>query len=214
MDSTDPGTAEPRLSRQKNGRCSTGLSRPGATSASLPLIPFPTTRWPVSSAQPIRPLLLASCSRGTSSSSPTSTSGDGSRPQFDAINQSESARLDPGPRADLYRHLKLEGILEAPLNLAATCDHRRGVPFVLGRGPIPATDLYSTCLAVENLWLAARVEGVGVGWVSIIDVAAVARLLGLPDGVELVAYLCVGYPREFREVPMLEEVGWKARTPA
>ena len=107
----------------------------------------------------------------------------------------------------------MEGILEAPLNLAVTCDHRRDAPFVLGRAPVPATDLYSTCLAIENLWLAARAEGIGVGWVSLLDYAAVERLLGLPDGVQLVAYLCLGYPREFRATPMLEEVGWKARAP-
>jgi len=132
---------------------------------------------------------------------------------FETANQTEAARLDPAPRAALYRRLKLEGILEAPLNLAVTCDHRRGAPFVLGRGPVPATDRDSTCLAIENLWLAARAEGVGVGWVSILDYAAVERLLGVPAGVELIAYLCVGYPREFREIPMLEEVGWSTRLP-
>ena len=73
--------------------------------------------------------------------------------------------------------------------------------------------MFSTCLAVQNLWLAARAEGVGVGWVSILDREETAALLGLPEGVELVAYLCVGYPREFGARPMLEEVGWKNRVP-
>ena len=78
---------------------------------------------------------------------------------------------------------------------------------------MPQTDLFSTCLAMQNLWLAARAEGVGVGWVSILDRPAVERLLQLPPGVQLVAYLCVGYPVEFRPRPMLEEVGWKDRQP-
>ncbi len=132
---------------------------------------------------------------------------------FEEQNARELARIGPADRQALYRTLKLEGVLEAPLNLAVTCDHRRDAPFVLGRAPMPQTDLFSTCLAVQNLWLAARAEGVGVGWVSILDYPATARLLGLPAGVDLVAYLCVGYPVEFRPRPMLEEVGWKERQP-
>jgi 5,6-dimethylbenzimidazole synthase len=131
---------------------------------------------------------------------------------FQDTNAREQTRITDTARQNLYARLKLEGILEAPLNLAVTCDRRRDAPFVLGRGPMPQTDLYSTCLAIQNLWLAARVEGVGVGWVSILDPLAVGRLLELPEGVELVAYLCLGYPLEFRSKPMLEEVGWKART--
>ena len=130
---------------------------------------------------------------------------------FQEHNEREAARIADEERKRLYEQLKLEGILEAPLNLAVTCDHRRDAPFVLGRGPMPQTDLYSTCLAIENIWLAARAEGVGIGWVSILDPHAVANLLQLPPEVELVAYLCVGYPIEFRARPMLEEVGWKER---
>jgi len=132
---------------------------------------------------------------------------------FEEVNARESARIDDPARKELYARLTLEGILEAPLNLAITCDTRRDAPFVLGRAPEPETDVFSTCLAIQNLWLAARAEGVGVGWVSILDRAAVEGLLGLPDGVRLVAYLCVGYPVEFRPRPMLEEVGWKGRQP-
>ncbi|HEY7328434.1 MAG TPA: 5,6-dimethylbenzimidazole synthase [Gemmataceae bacterium] len=130
---------------------------------------------------------------------------------FEERNKQEAAQIEDEDRKRLYDHLKLEGILESPLNLAVTCDHRRDSPFVLGRGPMPQTDLYSTCLAIENIWLAARAEGVGIGWVSILDPHAVANILQLPTGVELVAYLCVGYPIEFRPRPMLEEVGWKDR---
>jgi 5,6-dimethylbenzimidazole synthase len=130
---------------------------------------------------------------------------------FDQINACELERIEATERKELYARLKLEGILEAPLNIAVTCDSGRDAPFVLGRGPMPQTDLFSTCLAIQNMWLAARAEGVGVGWVSILDSAKTEQLLGLPSGVQLVAYLCVGYPIEFRSRPMLEEVGWKAR---
>jgi 5,6-dimethylbenzimidazole synthase len=132
---------------------------------------------------------------------------------FEEVNARELARIDDPGRKELYARLTLEGILEAPLNLAITCDTRRDAPFVLGRAPMPETDVFSTCLAIQNLWLAARAEGVGVGWVSILDRPAVERLLQLPSGVRLVAYLCVGYPVEFRPRPMLEEVGWKGRQP-
>lgn len=130
---------------------------------------------------------------------------------FETRNEREAAQIEDAERKSLYGRLKLEGILEAPLNLAVTCDHRRDSPFVLGRGPMPQTDVYSTCLAVENIWLAARAEGVGIGWVSILDPKTVENILQLPQGVELVAYLCVGYPIEFHTRPMLEEVGWKER---
>lgn len=135
------------------------------------------------------------------------------RASFEATNQAELARIGDEERRKLYRSFKLEGILEAPLNLAVTCDRQRDQPFVLGRAPMPDTDLYSTCLAIENLWLAARAEGIGVGWVSILDSLEVAKLLALPEGVQLVAYLCLGQPVEFRDRPMLEEAGWKERTP-
>lgn len=130
---------------------------------------------------------------------------------FEATNSKEQNKLEGDGRSGLYQSLKLEGILEAPMNIAVTCDHSRAGPFVLGRAPMPQTAPYSVCLAIENLWLAARVEGVGVGWVSILDPESVARILELPPGVELVAYLCIGYPLEFRPKPLLEEVGWKRR---
>ncbi len=118
-----------------------------------------------------------------------------------------------GERKELYDSLKLQGILDTPLNLAVTCDRRRKGPHVLGRNTIRDTDIYSTCCAIQNLWLAARAEGVGVGWVSILDPSAVAAILGLPPDVLLVAYLCVGYPVAFGDRPLLEEVGWERRIP-
>lgn len=135
------------------------------------------------------------------------------RESFEKTNAAELTKLSADERRDLYTRMKLEGILESPLNIAVTCDESRGGTFVLGRAPMPETSLYSACLAIENMWLAARAEGIGVGWVSILDPARVASILGLPDSVRLVAYLCVGYPEEFRPRPMLEETGWRERLP-
>ncbi len=130
---------------------------------------------------------------------------------FDRENARASENYS-GARQALYRSLKLEGILESALNVCVTCDRTRGGR-VLGRNTIFDTDLLSTCLAVQNLWLAARAEGVGVGWVSILDPAELSRLLDLPSHVLPVAYLTVGYPEEFPEKPLLESVGWRERLP-
>jgi 5,6-dimethylbenzimidazole synthase len=116
-------------------------------------------------------------------------------------------------RAAQYRRLKLEGIVDSPINLCITCDRQRGGPHVLGRNTMLETDLFSTCLAVQNLWLAARAEGIGVGWVSIIDPARLARTLKLPAQVYPVAYLCLGYVSEFLPKPELEIAGWRSRLP-
>jgi 5,6-dimethylbenzimidazole synthase len=116
------------------------------------------------------------------------------------------------PRRSQYLAYKLEGILDAPLNLCVTCDTARGDE-VLGRSSIPRTDVYSTCLAVENLWLAARAEGVGVGWVSILRNDALQRALQIPAHIIPVAYLCLGYPVNFADSPMLETTKWRDRLP-
>jgi 5,6-dimethylbenzimidazole synthase len=118
-----------------------------------------------------------------------------------------------GERRDLYRSLKLEGILDSPVNVCVTCDRKRGGPHVLGRNTVLDADLFSTCLAVENLWLAARIEGVGVGWVSILDPTELGRLLALPVHVVPLAYLCLGYVTEFLAEPELQQVGWRSRLP-
>jgi 5,6-dimethylbenzimidazole synthase len=132
---------------------------------------------------------------------------------FEEINTHEAQQVPEDDRQRLYRSLKLEGLLESPMNIAVTCDRRRGTPFVLGRAPVPDADIYSTCLAIQNMWLTAVAEGLGIGWVSILDYARVAQILELPDGVQLIAYLCIGVPSECRERPMLEEVGWRSRMP-
>lgn len=117
-----------------------------------------------------------------------------------------------GARRAQYLGLVLQGILESPVNVCVTCDRERAAP-VLGRNTVVDADLFSTCLAVQNLWLAARAEGVGVGWVSILDPAEVARALQIPEGVVPVAYLCLGYPESFPERPELESAGWRRRLP-
>ncbi|PTW60889.1 cob(II)yrinic acid a,c-diamide reductase [Breoghania corrubedonensis] len=129
------------------------------------------------------------------------------RGAFERAN-AEAREMFEGDRRALYSDLKLQGISEAPLNLCITCDRRRGGPVVLGRTHAADTDLYSTVCAVQNLWLAARAEGIGVGWVSIFHEADLRRILGLPDHVVPVAYLCLGHVRELYETPELEIHGW------
>jgi 5,6-dimethylbenzimidazole synthase len=125
----------------------------------------------------------------------------------------EAAAMFSGERAERYGALKLEGILTAPLNICVTCDRSRGGPVVLGRTHQRATDLYSTVCAVQNLWLAARAEGVGVGWVSIFEPDDLKPLFALPEEVEIVAYLCVGYVDRLYDRPELEARLWAERLP-
>lgn len=131
---------------------------------------------------------------------------------FEEENQKAAERFE-GERKAHYRSLKLQGILESPLNLCITCDRSRGGPHVLGRNSIVDTDLFSTCLAVQNLWLAARAEGIGVGWVSILDQEQLSAALNLPEHVYPLAYLCLGYVNEFLDQPELEAKGWRDRLP-
>lgn len=122
-----------------------------------------------------------------------------------------AAAVHADARGETYRALKLQGILDAPINLLVTCDRRRGGPHVLGRYTQRHTDEYSTCLAVQNLWLAARAEGVGVGWMSLFEPEFIAAALQLPDGVVPVAYLTLGYPVSSPDEPMLRSTGWAER---
>ncbi len=131
---------------------------------------------------------------------------------FEKAN-AEAALMFEGTRRDQYKALKLEGILDAPLNLCITCDRDRAGPVVLGRTHIPTMDLYSTVCAVQNLWLAARAEGLGVGWVSILDENRLKELLGLTEKVVPVAYLCIGHVDHFLAGPELEAKGWRKRLP-
>ena len=132
------------------------------------------------------------------------------RAAFQTAN-AEAAAMFPDEKRALYQSLKLEGITQAPVNLCVTCDRERGGPVVLGRTHNRDTDLYSTVCAVQNLWLAARAEGLGIGWVSIINNSDLSQILELPDHVVPVAYLCLGWVAKLHATPELEAKGWRNR---
>lgn len=131
---------------------------------------------------------------------------------FEQANERAAADFE-GERRAMYSRLKLEGILESPVNICVTSDPARHGPHVLGRHTIRETDIYSTCCAIQNLWLAARAEGIGLGWVSILDPAELRTILQIPEPVIPVAYLCLGYVTEFLPQPELESIGWLSRVP-
>jgi 5,6-dimethylbenzimidazole synthase len=114
-------------------------------------------------------------------------------------------------RQQKYTTLKLEGILESSLNICVTYDPTRFGPFVLGRTSIAETGTYSVCCAIQNLWLAARAEGIGVGWVSILSNEDLKKALLIPPHISCIAYLCLGYVSEFAHEPDLEKAGWLSR---
>ncbi|MBB6142926.1 5,6-dimethylbenzimidazole synthase [Silvibacterium bohemicum] len=130
---------------------------------------------------------------------------------FSKANTAAAATYS-GEQRQHYSDLKLEGIREAPQNLCVVCDANSERGHKLGRQTMPETSLYSTVCAIQNLWLAARAEGVGVGWVSIIDPERLQELLGIPQHLVIVAYLCIGYVDHFAAEPDLERHGWETRT--
>ncbi|MDT0301249.1 nicotinate-nucleotide--dimethylbenzimidazole phosphoribosyltransferase [Streptomonospora wellingtoniae] len=123
------------------------------------------------------------------------------------------ARALPGARARAFSGLKVEAVLDTPVNIVVTVDPTRGGRHTLGRHSQPQTAAYSTALAVENLWLAARAEGLGVGWVSFFEERELAASLDLPPHLEVVAYLCVGYVEDFPPEPELAMGGWARGRP-
>jgi 5,6-dimethylbenzimidazole synthase len=125
----------------------------------------------------------------------------------------EAEELFEGERQRQYATFKLEGIRESPLNICVTCQRDRFGPVVLGKTCQPEMDLYTTVCAVQNLWLAARVEGIGVGWVSIIHADELSTILRLPGQVVPVAYLCLGHVEKFAPEPELKTSGWLPRLP-
>ncbi len=116
-------------------------------------------------------------------------------------------------RATAYRTLRLEGLETAPLGICVISDERPETGHGLGRRSMPETARYSTVCAIANMWLAARAEGVGVGWVSILDPSDLRALFGVPERFAIVAYLCLGYVDAFADRPDLERAGWERRLP-
>jgi len=116
-----------------------------------------------------------------------------------------------GERARLYAQLKLDGLDQAPVQLAVFVDKETDIGQGLGRKTMPETLHYSVVAAINLLWLAARAHGIGMGWVSILDPDAVVALLDVPEDWALVAYLCIGYPQEEHLDPELERAGWQER---
>jgi len=123
----------------------------------------------------------------------------------------QAGRFDE--RTSQFLDQKVEGVVEAPLGMCVCCDHGEPDVEILGRGTIPETDVYSTACAVQNLWLAARAEGLGVGWVSFYRPEDLRALLGIPARVDPIAYLCLGWPDERPVRPGLEAAGWSSRMP-
>lgn len=131
---------------------------------------------------------------------------------FEAANE-QGAKQFNSERETQYRRLKLEGIIESPLGICVTCDSDRTGPVVLGRTTNPEMDRYSAVCAIENLWLAARAENLGLGWVSIINHEQLKQILGIPEHIQVIGYLCLGYVTHFKSEPELEQKKWLKRLP-
>ena len=129
---------------------------------------------------------------------------------FQNEHRHASELVDEKRKSD-YLSFKLEGIMESPINICVTYDPRKFGPFVIGRTSIPEAGIYSVCCAIQNLWLAARTEGIGLGWVSILSNDVLKNQLQLPEQVIPVAYLCLGHVTNFETQPDLERVGWLPR---
>lgn len=129
-----------------------------------------------------------------------------------AANEAAAGSYDDD-RAARYRALKLEGLKEAPVHVAVFSDEATEVGCGLGRMTMPETLAYSAVGAVATLWLAARAEGIGVGWVSILDPVKVQALLDVAESWRLIGYLCLGFPIEEHEDPELARAGWQDRLP-
>jgi len=122
-----------------------------------------------------------------------------------------SATLIEDPKKSKYLSLRLEGILASAVNVCVTYDPTKFGPFVIGRSSMPETGIYSVCCAIQNLWLAARTEGIGLGWVSILSNDDLKKILEIPEHIVPIAYLCLGHVSKFAEKPDLETAGWLPR---
>jgi 5,6-dimethylbenzimidazole synthase len=134
----------------------------------------------------------------------------GVRQNFAACN-SEALAAQSASRAGLYAQLKLAGLDEAPSHLAVFADRSTEQGHGLGRRTMPEMIEYSTVTAVHTIWLAARAQGIGMGWVSILDPQTIAALLGVPADWKFIGYFCLGYPLENDAIPELEQSGWEQR---
>ena len=130
----------------------------------------------------------------------------------DRMRLEQAYQLTPD-RGQRLLDLKLEGLREAPVGIVVACDRRTPAAGVLGRATFPDTDLWSCACAIENMWLTARAHGVGMGWVTLFDPADLGGLLGLPDGVETLGWLCLGWPDELPPEPGLQRHAWSAKQP-
>ncbi len=137
---------------------------------------------------------------------------DSIRANFEHCNR-EALNLYSGEKARLYASLKLAGLRDAPVQLAIFMSQNIHHGSGLGRVTMPETVEYSAVLAVHTLWLAARTYGLGLGWVSILDPVEVNRGLNVPHDWKLIAYLCIGYPKEDNSSPELLRRGWEATLP-
>jgi 5,6-dimethylbenzimidazole synthase len=132
------------------------------------------------------------------------------RENFKTVNAEALASYN-GERAARYAALKLAGMDDAPVQLAVFADSDPEQGAKLGRRTMPETVAYSVVTAIHTLWLAARAEGIGVGWVSILDPAPIARDLDVPQHWQFIGYFCLGYPMEVADRPELERVNWQKR---
>jgi 5,6-dimethylbenzimidazole synthase len=115
--------------------------------------------------------------------------------------------------AKRFADIKIEGILDASVGVVVTYDADRGAPAVLGRHAIADAGMYSVCLAIQNLWLAATAENIGVGWVSFYREEKLRELIGIPERVRPIAWLCLGPVTHLQPVPDLERHDWRRRVP-
>ncbi|MCF6317276.1 MAG: 5,6-dimethylbenzimidazole synthase [Marinosulfonomonas sp.] len=139
------------------------------------------------------------------------TARDAATANFEAAN-ADALKGYSGEKAQLYSGLKLSGMHDAPVQLAIFCDDETTKGQGLGAATMPEMRRYSVVAAITQFWLAARTEGLGVGWVSILDPARLTRDLDVPAGWTLIAYLCVGWPQDVKTIPTLQSVGWETRS--
>jgi 5,6-dimethylbenzimidazole synthase len=132
---------------------------------------------------------------------------------FEACNADALQKQEPD-RAALYARLKLSGLDDAPCQVAVFADHATAQGHGLGRLTMPETLDYSVAIAVHTLWLAARAEGIGVGWVSILDPARSAEIVEVPHDWTFIGHLCIGYPEEEHDTPALQRADWEFRHPS